>query len=96
MGSEPRGCFFDVNAVSFADTAANVIDVLVMHNREEPGPQIGPRLPKVLFCYGAHQAVLDQIVCPHQIPGQSSCVAPQPRYLIFEQARECVHLLPSI
>ena len=44
--------------------------MLVMHQGEEPGPQVGTRFPAVLFHEGANQGVLDEIIGALRIPGQ--------------------------
>jgi hypothetical protein len=70
---------------------AYVVDVLVVEDREEPSPQIGPGLPKMLFGNGPHQAFLNQIVGDRRIPGQCVRVAPKSGDLLFEEFTEIAH-----
>src|SRR5260370_36272644 len=71
--------------------APHIVDVLIMKDREEPGPQVGAGLPEMLFGDSAGQAALDEIVGSGHIARQCARIAPKPRDLRFEQPSEVAH-----
>jgi hypothetical protein len=75
----------------FADRPANVIDVLIVQDGEQPSPQVGAFLPQVLLGNGAHQAILDEIVGGDLITGQRPRIAPQAGDNGFDAACEIAH-----
>src|SRR5229473_6543779 len=91
MRDQHRRHFLDGDMDALVHRAPYIIDVLVMEDREEPGPQIGARLPEMLLGDGAGQAALDEIVGSGHIAGQCPRIAPQPRKLRFEQPSEVAH-----
>ena len=68
--------------------------MLIVQDREEPGPQIGAGLPEMLFGHGPHQAALDEIVGAGHVPGQRARIAAQPRDFRLELPSEIVHGSP--
>src|SRR5437763_13826695 len=91
MHDQHRRHFLDGDMDALVHRAAHIIDVLVMKDREEPGPQVGAGLPEVLLGDGSGQAALDEIVGPGHIAGQGARVAAQPRNFHFEQPSEIAH-----
>jgi hypothetical protein len=79
----------DGNALPYR--AADVVDVLVMEDREQPSAQIGARQPEMFLGNRANQAALHQIVGARRIPGQRPCVAPQPWDFFFEKLSKITH-----
>ena len=57
-----------------------------MHDREQPGPQIGAGLPELFLDKRAAQRVLHQIVCPLAVARQCPRVASQSRDLLLDEA----------
>jgi hypothetical protein len=47
-----RSRLFDLHIGALSGRTAHVVDILVMQDAEEPGPQIGPGLPEVLLGNG--------------------------------------------
>jgi hypothetical protein len=47
-----RSRLFDLHIGALSGRTAHVVDILVMQDGEEPGPQIGPGLPEVLLGNG--------------------------------------------
>ena len=80
------------NALPYA--ASDDIDILVMHDGEEPGAKVGTRLPAVLFGDSADQGVLDEVVRPWPVAGQRAGVAPQPQDFFFEKPAKIAHSSP--
>jgi hypothetical protein len=60
------------NPIPLAEGAADIIDILVVKDREKPSTQIGSGLPKMLFGNRADQGVLYEVVGAHGVPGQSA------------------------
>jgi len=85
---------FDRDTDPFAGRAPDVVDILVVQDREEPGAQIGAGLPEMLFGNRPGQAALDEIVGSRHIPGQGTRIAAQPRNLCLKQPAEIVHREP--
>lgn len=73
--------------------ASDDIDILVMHDGEEPGAKVGTRLPAVLFGDSADQGVLDEVIRPWPVAGQRAGVAPQPQDFFFESPQKS--LIPA-
>ena len=53
--------------------------MLMVQDREQPRPQVGPLFPQVHFPEGSGEALLDEIVCGYDIARQSPRVARQTR-----------------
>jgi hypothetical protein len=81
---------------TFAYLTANVIDMLMVQDGEEPSPQIGAVLPQMLFGDGAGEAALHEIVSASETPGQRARIAAQPRDLRLEHPREVKFPLEKI
>ena len=64
---------------------AGRIDVLVMHDREQPGPKIGAGLPELFLNKRAAQCVLHQIVGPFAVARERPRIASQSRDLVFDE-----------
>ena len=58
---------------------AHIVDVLVVHQREEPSAEIRAGLPEVLLNQRPNQRILDQVVGPLEISGKRPRIAAQPR-----------------
>jgi hypothetical protein len=71
--------------------AADVINVLVVQDREQASAQIGFRLPKMLLGDGADQAILHKVVGPHRVAGQCAGIAPQPWDFGLEPLSKVAH-----
>jgi hypothetical protein len=69
---------------AFANSATNVIDVLVVKDGEKPRPQVGAFLPQVYFGKPADQAILHQVVSRNDVTSQRASVSTQPRDFIFD------------
>lgn len=65
--------------IPLAEGAADIIDILVVKDREKPSTQIGSGLPKVLFGDRADQGVLHEVVGAHRVSGQCARIASQLR-----------------
>ena len=63
--------------------------MLVVHQCEEPSPQIGAGRPELLLRQRASQRVLDEIVSPVSVMHEGAGVTPQTRDLGFK-ARDCL------
>jgi hypothetical protein len=81
---------------AFTYRTANVVDMLVVQDGEEPSPQIGAVLPEMLFGDSPGQAVLDEIVGACHVPGQRARIPAQPRDLRFEHPSEVKFLLENV
>jgi hypothetical protein len=57
-----------------------------MHDREQPGPEIGAGLPESFLEKCAAERVLHKIVCPFAVARQRSRVASQARDLLFDES----------
>ena len=62
LDGQDRRHLLDRDVDPFADRAPDVVDMLVVQDRKEPGAQIGPGLPEMLLGDRAGQAALDEIV----------------------------------
>src|SRR6185437_7088435 len=80
---------------TFAHGAAYVIYVLVMEDREEPGPKIRSLLPEMQLAEGAGEAILNEIVSRGDVASQRAGVSPQTRDLGFDAPINVGHELPS-
>ena len=58
--------------------------MLVVQDREQPSPKIGPFLPKVKFPEGTGEALLDEILRGRDIARQNPRIARQPRNQGFD------------
>ena len=63
----------------------SVTDVLVMHDREQPGPKIGAGLPELFLNKRAAQRVLHQVVGPFAVARERPRIASQSRDLLFDE-----------
>ena len=88
--------FVDRDRRAFTHRAADLIDVLVVQDGEEPCPQIRAFLPQVQLCQPAHQAILNEIVGGCRIAGQRASVAPQARNFGFDLPTEVGHGEPRL
>src|SRR5437764_4320690 len=95
LHGQHRRHFFDGDIDALAHRAPDVVDMLIVQDREQPGPQIGAGLPQMLFGDRAGQAALDEIVGPRHIPCQRACIAAQPGDFDLEQPSEVVHMYSS-
>jgi hypothetical protein len=84
LNRQLRG-FAELDAAGFAHRAPDIVDMLIVQDREEPGAQIGAGLPQMLFGDRAGEATLDEIVGPRHIPRQRPRIAAQPGNFRFEQ-----------
>src|SRR5262245_51227572 len=57
-----------------------------MHDGEKPRPQIAARAPEVELVPGALERVLDQVVGDVAVSHQGARVAPQPGYVLDDEA----------
>jgi hypothetical protein len=73
---------------SLSYRAADVIDVLVVKNREQPRPEVRPRPPKMRFRQRSQHAILDEVVCSFAIVRQGVRVTAQPRNFIRDKISE--------
>jgi hypothetical protein len=71
--------FLQLGACALARVPASEADVLMMQDREQPGPKVGALLPQVYFPEGSGEAVLDEIVCGCDIARQNSRITRQTR-----------------
>jgi hypothetical protein len=85
--------FVQLDGRVIAHEAPDLVYVLIMHNREEPGAQIAARLPQVFFLNSASECVLNEIVGVNRVPGQGAGVASQPRDFLLETMMEVAHIL---
>jgi hypothetical protein len=81
-------------AGAFSHIAPDTVYVQVMHKREEAGAEIGTALPAMLLCNRTDEGVLDQIVGPGHVVGQSTSIAPR-RGIPFSRSRPKSFILPS-
>jgi len=63
-----------------------IVDVLIVHQREEPGTEVRTGFPKMLLNQGPNQRVLDQVIGALDISGQRARITVQKRDLLFEKA----------
>ena len=64
-----------LDRIALACRAADVVDMLVLQDREEPGAQIRSALPKIGFREGTGERSLDQIVGIDQVALQRPRIA---------------------
>jgi hypothetical protein len=64
---------------------------LIVQDREEPGAQIGPRHPEVLFGNGADEAALHEIVGSRRVASERPSVSSQPRNFILQKQGKIAH-----
>ena len=76
---EAPGRFLQFVAGALARLPASEADMLMVQDREQPRPQVGPLFPQVHFPEGSGEALLDEIVCGYEIARQSPRVACQTR-----------------
>jgi len=65
--------------------------MLIMEDREKPGPQIGSRLPEMLLRESAYETALHEVVRARRIPSKCPGVTTQSRNLVFEKSSEVAH-----
>lgn len=80
---------------SFAHRAANLIDVLIMEDCEQPSPQVRPILPKVEFAERPRQTILNKIVGCGDIASQRPRVSPKARDLGLDTLVNITHEFAS-
>src|SRR5437764_10060431 len=96
LHGQHRRHFFDSDVDALAHRAPDIVDVLIVQDREQPGAQIGAGLPQMLFGDRASQAALDEIVRACHVPGQRPRIAAQPRNFRFEQPSVVGHFVALI
>src|ERR1700693_2266231 len=94
LDRQDRGHLLDRDIDPLADRAAHVVDMLIVQDCEEPGPQIGAGLPQMLLGDRPGQTALDEIVGAGHVPGQRASIAAQPRDFRLKQPSEIVHGSP--
>jgi hypothetical protein len=77
--------------IPLAEGATDIIDILVVKDREKPSTQIGSGLPKMLFGDRADQGILYEVVGAHGIPGQCARITPQLWNFGLEQRGKGAH-----
>jgi len=90
-GHERRSHLIDVDGRSFALRPPHVVDILVMHYREQPRAHVCTRLPEMGLGEPAHERILHEIVCPTAVPRECPRKAAQPRDLMLDEAVKFVH-----
>ena len=83
-GRQSRGDPLDIDSCGFPGISPDVIDVLIVHDREQPSPKISAGLPEFFLDKRAAERVLHQIVCPLAIARERPRIASQPRDLLFD------------
>src|SRR5438105_14195552 len=76
---------------AFAHRAADLVYILIMQDREEPGAQISSRFPEMLLGNCADEAALHEIVGSGGIPSEGPSVPPQPRNFILQKPGKIAH-----
>src|SRR5206468_8175318 len=71
------------------------VDVVIVHDREEPSANIGAGLPKMGFGNCAQQRFLHEIVCAIGTPSERPRIAPKSRNLSLDETIKFRHALPS-
>src|SRR6516164_11713982 len=99
-GDERRRHLIDVDSRVFAHVAPYIINVLIMHYREEPSADIGALLPEMSLGDAAQKRVLHEIVRPIAVARERPRVATarerpriatQSRDLLFDEAVKFGH-----
>ena len=67
------------------------VDIMIMHDREEPGANVGAGLPKMGLGYRAQQRLLHEIVGAVSTPSESPRIAPQSRNLSLDETVKIGH-----
>src|SRR5262245_36303604 len=62
-----------------------------MHNREQPGAEIRPRLPEMRFGNRAQQSLLHEIIGAIGAPSECPGIAAKPRDLSLDEAMKFGH-----
>ena len=68
-----------------------IVDVLIVHQREEPGTEVRTSFPKMLLNQGPNQRGLEKVIGALDISGQRARITAQKRDLLFEKAIEIRH-----
>jgi hypothetical protein len=91
-----RRDILDRHGQTFAARLAQIVDMLVVENGEQPGPQVRAGLPEVALRQCQKKAILNEIVRPRGVARKYPRIPAQTRYLGFEKISELVHriLLP--
>ena len=85
-GRQRHGYRLYIDRSGFSNISPNIINVLVVHDREQPGPKISARLPEFFLDKCAAERVLHQIVCPLAIARERPRIASQSRDLLFDES----------
>src|SRR5947207_15535743 len=86
-----HGRYFFHRLLNFVAAAPCLIYEHVMHDREQPRPQIASRAPKIELVPGALQGVLNQVVRDVAVAHERAGVAPQPGDVLDDEST--IHLL---
>src|SRR5439155_6798124 len=84
-----HGHFFH-RLLDFVAAASRLIYEHVMHDREQPRPQIASRAPEIELVPSALQGVLNQVVGEVAVADESAGVTPQPGNVLDDEAT--IHL----
>ncbi len=82
--SQHRLGFAQPDRRALAHPTADLVDILIVEDGEQPGPQIGPFLPQMKLPQGTGEAILDKVIGGRDIARQRPGIAPQAGDLGFD------------
>jgi len=80
-----------IDPVALANRAAYVVDVIVVHDGEKPGTQIGARFPQPRSFQRTEQRVLHQIIGAVTVAEQRHRVTSKSRNLGADEREQGIH-----
>jgi hypothetical protein len=60
----------DIHTSFVTDRSPDGVDILIVHDREQPRANVGTGLPQMSFTYSWRQGFLHEIVCSIAVPGE--------------------------
>src|SRR5258708_3037694 len=88
---QPRIMIGKADGPPLADPAADVVDVLIVQDGEQPCAQIRPSAPQMGPTQGSRDAVLNQVLSPGCVARERPGVAPQARNFLLNHSANVRH-----
>src|SRR5215472_17924848 len=90
-GDKGRRHLIDVDCRLLALRPSYVVDILIVHDREEPSADVAALLPEMSLGDPADERVLHEIIRANAVPRQCPRVAPKSRNLFFDETVKFGH-----
>ena len=76
----------EIDTSLVAYRSPDYVDILIVHDREQPGANIGAGLPQVSFIDGAREGLLDEIVRSIRVPSERPRIATKSGNFLLDKA----------